>query len=336
MSATEMKSYRERKKLKQAASVQGSGSAPSGRADTSATVSATPTRKRPHEEIGQDDGRSAEPEHDPDVEILEATPLSTVHPPPSGPAKVGRQDKGKSTRMNLRVTSDANEIGSLWHRDFPMPEMIDAHLTGPNDDEKLHGLDLLGCLRAAQAYGCWVASVTRAAERHWGNSDKACREAIRAYNKSKEKVSELEGQLTKMGDLEHNVGVLREANNEWARARDDWNREKLELEQKVSSLTTSLEVERAGRQLDGEVIAELKKQIVLLQNDKEELKEEIAEQHELGFDKALDQVRLLFPDLDLSPTGCFKEIKDGQLVEVEVVEAEGPLDGTIEEGGRAE
>lgn len=317
MSAAEMKAYRERKKLKQGASAQGSGSTPSGLADTSATVSASPTRKRTREEVAHDDAHSAEPQPDPDVVILDPTPLATVHPSASAPPKGNRQDKGKSPRVNLRVTSDASEIGSLWHRDFPMPETIDQHLTGPKDDEKIHGLGLLGCLRAAQAYGCWVASVTRAAERHWGNSDKACREAIKAYNKSKERVSELEEQLTKMGDLEHDVGVLREANDEWARARDDWNREKLELEQKVSSLTASLEAERAGRKSDGGVIAELQKQISFLRDNTEELKEEIAEQHELGFDKALDQVRLLYPDLDLTSTGCFKEIKDGQLVEVE-------------------
>lgn len=86
MSAAEMKAYRERKKLKLAAPAQGSGLAPSGLADTSSTVSVTPTRKRPIDEVSQDNANLTEPQPDPDVTILEPAPLATVHATPLGPS----------------------------------------------------------------------------------------------------------------------------------------------------------------------------------------------------------------------------------------------------------
>lgn len=127
MIAAELKAYREKKKLKLAdAAGQVSGSAPSDPEDTSATVSSAPSRKRPHEEVVHDDARSAGPNDD--VEILDPTPLITTPidtAAPPGASTKNRPDKGKLARPNLRVSSDASEIGSLWHRDFPFIDIID-------------------------------------------------------------------------------------------------------------------------------------------------------------------------------------------------------------------
>lgn len=315
MTVSELKAYREKKRLKLAAAAgQASRSTPSGPEDTSATVSGAPSRKRQHEEITHDDARSAGP--DDDVEIIEPTPLNTIPADTTAPSAKSRSDKGKVPRPNLRVTSDPNEVGSLWHRDFPFADVINQHLIGLKDDEKINSLGLPGCLLALEAYGLRVAGVARSAERHYGDHERAGQDMARPYRKLKDRVTELEGEATKVSGLAHDVGVLREACEDWAKAKDKWEKQKVALEENVAALHAKLEAESCGRKSEAESLRRAEERIVGLENDKEELKEEIAEQHELGFDKALAQIRLLYLDLDLSGTGCFKEIKEGRLVEV--------------------
>ena len=45
------------------------------------------------------------------------------------------------------------------------------------------------------------------------------------------------------------------------------------------------------------------------------LKEKAAEQYIEGFDKAINQGKFLYADMDVSSYGYFKEIRDGQLVD---------------------
>ncbi|KAJ1387279.1 hypothetical protein SESBI_40101 [Sesbania bispinosa] len=46
------------------------------------------------------------------------------------------------------------------------------------------------------------------------------------------------------------------------------------------------------------------------------LKAEISFQYEQGFEKAVGQLKFLYPDLNTEEVGAFKEIQDGKLVEI--------------------
>ncbi|KAJ1419775.1 disease resistance protein RML1A-like [Sesbania bispinosa] len=50
--------------------------------------------------------------------------------------------------------------------------------------------------------------------------------------------------------------------------------------------------------------------------DTNNLKAEISFQYEVGFEKAVGQIKFLYPDLKVDEVGPFKEIKDGELVEI--------------------
>ncbi|KAJ1433229.1 hypothetical protein SESBI_06170 [Sesbania bispinosa] len=50
--------------------------------------------------------------------------------------------------------------------------------------------------------------------------------------------------------------------------------------------------------------------------DSDKLKTEIAFQYEEGFDKAIGQVKFLYPDLNVDTVGAFKEIRDGKIVDI--------------------
>lgn len=59
---------------------------------------------------------------------------------------------------------------------------------------------------------------------------------IRAYRKMKDRVTELKGQVGKVGDLEHEVGVLREACDDWAKAKAEWEKEKFDLKHDMDTI----------------------------------------------------------------------------------------------------
>lgn len=52
------------------------------------------------------------------------------------------------------------------------------------------------------------------------------------------------------------------------------------------------------------------------QEEKKQAEEDVAEENEAGFDRALSQVRVLYPNLDLSVAGFEKDVVDGCLVDV--------------------
>ncbi|KAJ1424288.1 hypothetical protein SESBI_11732 [Sesbania bispinosa] len=81
------------------------------------------------------------------------------------------------------------------------------------------------------------------------------------------------------------------------------------LEQKTASLKDASEkLKSAEEKLASKQIGQ--------KTDTNNLKVEISFQYEVGFDKAVGQVKFLYPDLNVDEVGAFKEIKDGKLVEI--------------------
>ncbi|KAJ1404081.1 hypothetical protein SESBI_26818 [Sesbania bispinosa] len=50
--------------------------------------------------------------------------------------------------------------------------------------------------------------------------------------------------------------------------------------------------------------------------DADHLKVKITFQYEKGFEKAVDQVKFLHPEINVAEVGAFKEIRDGKLVDI--------------------
>lgn len=64
-------------------------------------------------------------------------------------------------------------------------------------------------------------------------------------------------------------------------------------------------------------MADTQSALALAITEKETAMQEAAEENERGFTRALAQVQVLFPELDLSGTGFYKDIMDGQVVELD-------------------
>lgn len=84
---------------------------------------------------------------------------------------------------------------------------------------------------------------------------------------------------------------------------------KFQQESEETASKFQLEVKRLQKQLEDLRLATAK--------EKEAALHEACEENEHGFNRALAQVQVLYPELDLSGTGFYKDIVDGQVVEVD-------------------
>jgi len=115
----------------------------------------------------------------------------------------------------------------------------------------------------------------------------------------------------------------------------------LDLEQKDRALALSktetsrltTEVAKLTTQIkkSDELLADLQNQLKVLEAEKEKwvlkekdflhnselLKDQIGSSLNMGFQLALEQVRVLYPDADLSPADISKTVVDGQLVDID-------------------
>lgn len=75
--------------------------------------------------------------------------------------------------------------------------------------------------------------------------------------------------------------------------------------------------EEAEHKLDLELATtkSLREQVEAKEQEVEDLEIEVAQQHSEGFDKAVAQVKVLHPSLDLSALSVYKVVRDGQLVD---------------------
>ncbi|XP_057431461.1 uncharacterized protein LOC130724272 isoform X2 [Lotus japonicus] len=187
------------------------------------------------------------------------------------------------------------EALTLWDKQFPIPDLIDTCLTKSKDVEKVKKLNPQQLSHALETYTVQSAFLARSLEKEWEQHEKDF-ETLKKINE------ELKGQLDKaekdVDDLRNKFYILKLENRE-----KDLKIKELEDEKK--NLVTSLEIDRDV----------LKVTCENLEAEVEELKGEVALKYASGFEKALMQVRFLYPNSNLEETGPFKVVKDGKLVD---------------------
>ncbi|KAJ1412376.1 hypothetical protein SESBI_20496 [Sesbania bispinosa] len=93
-----------------------------------------------------------------------------------------------------------------------------------------------------------------------------------------------------------------------------------DIKRKKEKSDVLLEQQTKLLQKSKEKLKESEKKLVAEQDgrktDAETLKAEITFQYKTGFEKVIEQVKFLYPDLNVEEVGAFKEIQDGKLVEI--------------------
>ncbi|KAJ1390998.1 hypothetical protein SESBI_37017 [Sesbania bispinosa] len=134
---------------------------------------------------------------------------------------------------------------------------------------------------------------------------------------------ELKEKIQKLKDQEEEISRAREVT---AKLENLWEKlQNVSLEK--GKLQGDLSDVMAEKKKSDDLLAEkseslriAEEKLITEQNDRKlevnNLKAEITFQYEQGFDKAIGQVKFLYPDLNVEEVGAFKEIQDGKLVEI--------------------
>ncbi|KAJ1428909.1 putative transmembrane protein [Sesbania bispinosa] len=114
--------------------------------------------------------------------------------------------------------------------------------------------------------------------------------------------------LTEKGTWDEKFSNIEKKNEDLKKKNDDLLAENKNLGNKVSTLTSEKKELINGKELVDAEIGDLKAQIAM--------------HHTFGFEKAVGQVKFLYPDLKVDEVGAFKHVVDGKLVDIIVDEDE--------------
>ncbi|XP_057431497.1 uncharacterized protein LOC130724309 [Lotus japonicus] len=190
------------------------------------------------------------------------------------------------------------EASSLRDKQFPISDLIDTYLTNNKDVEKVKNLNSEKLCQALETYALQTTFLAQSLEKRWEQHEKDF-ETLKRSNE------ELKGQLDKAKKAEKDLDDLRKKFHAQELENIVKDLKFKEMEEEKKNLVTTLETDRD----------ELKVACENLEAEVEELKGEVALKYASGFDKAIMQVRFLYPNSNLEETGPFKVVKDGKLVD---------------------
>ncbi|KAJ1404071.1 hypothetical protein SESBI_26808 [Sesbania bispinosa] len=158
-------------------------------------------------------------------------------------------------------------------------------------------------------------------DKHWKNGAGLLGHALETGIGLLEK--ELKEKTQKLKDQEDEVKKAKEVISELESLREDFRKLSLEKERAVGDLA-DLEKEKVKSDTllseKTKLLEVAEEKLAAEQKDRKEesdhLKAEITFQYEQGFEKAIDQVKFLHLEINVDEAGAFKEIRDGQLVDI--------------------
>lgn len=100
----------------------------------------------------------------------------------------------------LRVSPGEGEINSLWDKCFPITEVIDGHLIGQRDENKLRKLGVRKACRVMETYGAFISTIARVAEKEYGDFDNIRASMEEEITRSEAKIVELEDEAITLRD----------------------------------------------------------------------------------------------------------------------------------------
>ncbi|KAJ1415396.1 hypothetical protein SESBI_18086 [Sesbania bispinosa] len=238
--------------------------------------------------------------------------------PPSPNLEVGQVGKPVSSGQALLVTpgipkwwhwfqgfegQPGTEVTSVFDRRLPTEQLVRSHFCKVDDFVRVKKVGILNTAKMVQVFTAQTAVLGYALETGVGLLEK-----------------ELKEKTKKLKDGEAEVAKAKEASSELECLHEDFKTLSLEKEKVVADLA-ELEKEKVKSDTllteKTKLLEVAEEKLAAEQKDRKEesdhLKAEITFQYEQGFDKVIDQVKFLHPEINVDEAGAFKEIRDGQL-----------------------
>ena len=260
--------------------------------DTSVTLS-DPSRKRPRLE---EEVVASSPPLNPTGGSFNPGGASVI----SGSYSVGEPNEGLAV---FKDVIDEGEMSSIWDARWRVDRFIDNRLTSEVDRAKYKEISTRAGCRVLEHLSLRCAFLARSVELDVIEQKRTLEEVIAERDRGAERVREL-GEKVK--ELETSMGTLK-------KSEDDLKKSVGVLTAEKTELATDLQKER---DLNAAELAKWTEKEAKLVADVESYKDDAAAQFEAGFEKAVEQVRALFPNLDVTEMSMFKIVRDGRLTDM--------------------
>ncbi|KAJ1397681.1 hypothetical protein SESBI_31616 [Sesbania bispinosa] len=208
-------------------------------------------------------------------------------------------------------------VTSIFDHRFQMNEAIEGNLCKPADRARIQKVGLHNTAIMAQSMATRTSFLAHGLGHDIEVLEKEnseLRQKLKILGNAENIIKDLSQKLAKLEvEAGRAASLSEEVDNQKSRIRELETENKTLSEEKLSltSTTTLLRDEKDKVQADFDAATKV------WQMEERELKTDLALYHGNGFNKAIEQVQFLYPELDASQMGMFKEIVNGELVESE-------------------
>ncbi|KAJ1411316.1 hypothetical protein SESBI_21361 [Sesbania bispinosa] len=198
------------------------------------------------------------------------------------------------------------EVVSVFDRRLPTEQLIRSHFLKTDDFVRVKKVGMVNTAKMVQVFAAQTAVLGQALEIGVGLLEK-----------------ELKEKTKKLKDGQAEVAKAKEVVSELARLQEEFKALSLEKEKAVADLDALKKEKEDSDTLLAEktkLLEKAEEKLTAEQKGRKEesdhLKAEITFQYEQGFEKAVDQVKFLHPQINVDEAGPFKEVRDGRLVDI--------------------
>ncbi|KAJ1384008.1 hypothetical protein SESBI_42912 [Sesbania bispinosa] len=270
------------------------------------------------------------------------TPTSTMAPIPPSPKRLRTEassDNTSNPSVQTQTVPEANcppsverptekwwlyfrefesaedaEVISTFYRRFPMVNVIEGNLCKAADRARIQRAGLRNTASIAQSMAARTSFLVHGLGHGIDVLQKEnfeLKQKLRVLSNSEAVIKELTQKVSSLEVVAGRIPVLeKDVETQMSKVRElEATNQKLSEKTEMSSTISSLQEEKTKLSTNFEQAS------VVWQTGEKELRTDMALYHGNGFEKAISQVQLLYPNLDLSQVGMFKEIVDGSLVD---------------------
>ncbi|KAJ1382348.1 hypothetical protein SESBI_44352 [Sesbania bispinosa] len=208
-------------------------------------------------------------------------------------------------------------VTSIFYHRFQMNEVIEGNLYKPADRARIQKVGLHNTAIVAQSMAARTAFLAHGLGHGIEVLEKEnseLRQKLKTLGNAENIIRDLSQKLARLEvEADRVTSLSEEVDNQKSRVQELESENKTLSEEKasLSSTVSLLREEKEKIRVDFDAARNV------WQVEERELKTKMALYHGNGFNKAVEQVQFLYPNLDVSQMGMFKEIINGELVEPE-------------------
>ncbi|KAJ1418039.1 hypothetical protein SESBI_16161 [Sesbania bispinosa] len=199
-----------------------------------------------------------------------------------------------------------SEVTSVFDRRLPTRQLVRSHFCKADDFVRIQKVGMLNTAKMVQIFTTQTAFLGHALETGIGLLEKELKEKTHKLKDQEAEGKKAKEVLSELESLRENFRKLSLEKEKMGGELADLRSEKVKSDDLLAEKTKLLAA------AEEKILAEQKGR----KEETDNLKAEISFQYEQGFEKAVDQVKFLHPEIVIDEVGAFKEIRDGKLVDI--------------------